>query len=103
MTSPDGTAFAVETAISASPLFEVATFAERVEPIDIDGVSGWVVTDELGDETETETTITWSQATDRTVTVRSTSERDAVIEAARSLQPVTADEWVAAFPEIQLD
>ena len=101
MTSPDGTAFAVETAISASPLFEVATFAERVEPIDIDGVSRWVVTDELGDETET--TITWSQATDRTVAVRSAASRDAVIEAARSLQPVTADEWVAAFPEIQLD
>ncbi len=101
MTTPDGTAFVVETAISASPLFRVGTFAEQVGSVDINGTAGWVVTDERDDANET--TVTWSQATDRTVAVRSTDERDAVIEVARSLRPVTADEWAAAFPETQLD
>ncbi len=54
MTSPDGTTFSVHTSASDSLLFDVATFAERVEPVDIGGASGWVVTDELEEDTAQE-------------------------------------------------
>jgi hypothetical protein len=45
--------------------------------------------------------VTWSPEIDRTVAVRSTAPRNEVIDAARSLQPVTADEWADAFPDAQ--
>jgi len=97
MTSPDGPTFTVTTTPSASPLFGVATYAERVEPVDIDGASGWVIVDEQ--ETGAEVAVTWSPATGRTVSVRGTASIDATVAAARSLQPVAADDWTAVFPE----
>ncbi len=97
MTSPDGSTFTVTTTPSTSPLFDVATYAERVEPVDVDGTSGWVIIDEQ--ETATEVTVTWSPATGRTVSVRGTTSVDVAVAAARSLQPVAADDWAAAFPE----
>lgn len=93
MTSPEGSTFTVETA-AGSPLFDAATFAERVEPVDINGTAGWAVTDE-GEDT-TWTIVTWSPETGRTISVRSSSPRDAVLDAARRLQPVSADEWTSA-------
>jgi len=100
MTSANGSTFTVQTAISAAPLFEVATYAARIDPIDIDGVTGWVVTDEFDEPADAvETTVTWSPETDRTVSVRSTAPRDEVIDAARLLRPVTADDWGATFPD----
>lgn len=101
MTSPDGSTFAVETSALNSPLFDVATYAERVDPVDINGVSGWVVTDELGDATAT--SVTWSPEDGRTVTVRSTVPPDVVVDVARLLQTVPAEEWTAAFPDTQVD
>ncbi len=102
MSSPDGATFTVHTSASATPLFDAATFAERIEPVDINGASGWVVTDEL--EAGTETTVTWSPKSDRTVAVRSAASRAAVVDAARVLQPVSQDEWTAALkPETQVD
>lgn len=101
MASPDGSMFTVRTAASSSPLFDVATYAERLEQIDIDGTDAWIVTDELDDGTET--TVTWSANANHTVTVRSTTDRDAVVAVARSLQPVAEDEWTAAFPKSELD
>lgn len=95
MTAPDGSTFTVETA-TGSPLFDAATFAARVERIDIDGRSGWVVVDE--NEDVTSTVVTWSPDTGRTISVRSDAPREQVVEAARQLRPVTADEWAAAFP-----
>lgn len=97
MTSPTGSTFTVETA-AGSPLFDAATFAERIEPIDINGTAGWVVTDEGGDATGT--VVTWSPQTGRTISVRSSAPRDAVVDAARRLQPVAADEWSSSFPEL---
>ncbi len=97
MTSPDGSTFAVTTTPSASPLFDVATYAERVEPVDVDGTSGWVIIDEQ--DTATEVTVTWSPATGRTVSVRGTTSVDVAVAAARSLEPVAADDWAAVFPE----
>lgn len=102
MASANDSTFTVVTAISASPLFEVATYADRIDPIDIGDSTAWVVTDELDDPTDAvETTVTWSPETDRTVSVRSTAPRDEAIDAARSLQPVTADDWAKAFPDAQ--
>lgn len=43
MTSPDASTFTVETA-AGSPLFDAATFAERIEPVDVNGSAGWVMT-----------------------------------------------------------
>ena len=97
MTSAEGSTFTVETAISASPLFDVATFADRIEPVDINGVPGWVVTEQLDDGAET--AVTWSPETDRVVTVRSAADSDAVVDVARLLQSVSADEWTAVFPD----
>lgn len=100
MTSPDGATFTVETA-AGSPLFDAATFAERVERVDVNGAAGWVVTDE-GEEATT-TTVTWSPESGRTISVRSSAPRDAVLDAARRLQPVSTDEWTSQFPELDLD
>jgi hypothetical protein len=97
MTSPDGSTFAVTTTPSASPLFDVASYAERVEPVDIDGTSGWIIIDEQ--ETGTGVAVTWSPAAGRTVSVRGTTSVDATVAAARSLQPVAADDWAGVFPE----
>jgi hypothetical protein len=94
MSSPDGATYSIATSPSSSPLFDVATFADRVEPIDIDGTDGWIVTEELDDGTET--TVTWSASDDHTVTVRGTTSPATVIDAARSLQPVSEDDWTAA-------
>jgi hypothetical protein len=96
MISPDGATFSVHTSPSAAPLFDAATFAERIEPVDVNGAAGWVVTDEQ--ESGTETAVTWSPKNDRTVTVRSAASPAAVIDVARLLQPVSQDEWAAAFP-----
>ena len=101
MISPDGTTFSVHASPSAAPLFGAATFAERIEPVDVNGAAGWVVTDEL--ESGTETAVTWSPKNNRIVTVRSTASSDAVIDVARLLQPVSQDEWAAAFPADQSD
>ncbi|HSP28298.1 MAG TPA: hypothetical protein VLN74_07085 [Ilumatobacteraceae bacterium] len=95
MTSPEGSAFTVETA-TGSPLFDAATYAERVEPVDVNSTAGWVVTRE--GEGATETVVTWSPELGRTISVRSSAPRGAVVDAARLLQPVTADEWASAFP-----
>ena len=100
MTSPEGSTFTVETA-TGSPLFDAATFAERVEPVDINGATGWVVVDDGEDLTGT--VVTWSPETGRTVSVRSSAPRDAVLDAARRLQPVPADEWTSSFPELGRD
>jgi hypothetical protein len=97
MTSPGVPTFTVTTTPSASPLFDVATYADRVEPVDIDGTSGWIIIDEQ--ETGTEVAVTWSPATGRTVSVRGTASVDATVAAARSLQPVAADDWAGVFPE----
>jgi hypothetical protein len=97
MISPDGSTFAVTTTPSTSPLFDVATYAERVEPIDVNGTNGWVVVDEQ--EAGTEVAVTWSPATGRTVSVRSTASVDDAIAAARSLQPAAADDWTDVFPD----
>jgi hypothetical protein len=99
MTAPDGSTFTVDTS-AASPLFDVATFAERIEPIDIDGTAGWIVIDERDEGTVT--AVTWS-LDGRTVTVRSSAARDAVVDAARMLQPVSPDRWTTAFPASQID
>ena len=97
MTSPDGTTFSVHTSASDSLLFDVATFAERVEPVDIGGASGWVVTDEL--EEDTATAVTWSPESSRMVIIRSTASQAAVVDAAALLlQPVSQDKWTAVFP-----
>lgn len=102
MTAPDGATFTVETSVSASPLFDAATFAERIEPVDVNGTSGWVLTDERDDGTAT--VVTWSPESERVVTVSSIDEPEAaVVGAARSLQPVNADEWTAAFPDAPAD
>ncbi len=95
MTSPDGSTFTVETA-TESPLFDAATFAERVEPVDVDGATGWVVVDEGEDATST--VVTWSPETGRTISVRSHAPRDTVVDVARQLRPVSAEEWISAFP-----
>lgn len=99
MTAPDGSTFTVDTS-AESPLFDVATFAERIEPIDINGTAGWIVIDERDEGTVT--AVTWS-LDDRTITVRSTAPRDAVVEAARMIQPVSTDEWSAAFLASETD
>ncbi len=100
MTSPDGSMFTVETA-TGSPLFDVATFAERVESVDVNGTAGWVVADE-GDEF-TETIVTWAPESGRTISVRSSAPRDDVLDAARRLEPVSAGDWTSTFPEAGLD
>jgi hypothetical protein len=97
MTSPDGPTFTVTTTPSASPLFDVATYAERVEPVDVDGTSGWVIVDEQ--ETGAVVTVTWSPETGRTVSVRGTASIEATVAGARSLQPVAADDWTEMFPQ----
>jgi hypothetical protein len=96
MTAPDGATFTVTTTPSASPLFDVATYAERVEPVDVDGTSGWVITDEQ--DAGPVVAVTWSPVAGRTVTVRGTASVDATVDAARSLQAVTAGDWTAVFP-----
>jgi hypothetical protein len=101
MTSPGGPTFAVTTTPSASPLFDVAGYAERVEPVDVDGISGWVIVDEQ--ESWPEVTVTWSPVTGRTVSVRGTASIDATVAAARILQPVAADDWTAVFPDALAD
>jgi hypothetical protein len=100
MTSPEGAEFTVETA-AGSPLFDVATFAERVESVDVSGSSGWIVTDEGEDGTVT--TVTWSTGTGGAISVRSSAPADVVVDAARRLQPVSADEWMSFFPDVGLD
>jgi hypothetical protein len=95
MTSPDGTTFTVETSTSA-PLFDVATFAERIEPVEIDGTDGWIAVDEQ--ETGTAITVAWSPEDGRTVHVRSIAPSDVVVDAARALSVVSSDDWTAAFP-----
>ena len=100
MTSPDGSVFTVETA-AGSPLFDVATFAERVESVDVNGSAGWAVTDE-GEEV-TETIVAWAPESGRTIRVRSSAPRDDVLDAARRLESVSADEWTSTFPEAGID
>lgn len=97
MTSPEGSTFSVETA-AGSPLFDAATFADRVEPVDINGTAGWVVTDQAEDATAT--VVTWSPETGRSISVHSSAPRDAVVDAARLLQPASAEEWTSLFPEL---
>ncbi len=92
--------FAVETA-ARSPLFDVATFAEHVESVDVNGTAGWVVTDE--GEGGTETIVTWAPESGRTISVRSSAPRDDVLDAARRLEPVSADDWTSTFPEAEPD
>jgi hypothetical protein len=92
MTAPDGATFTVTTA-GGSPLFDAATFAERVEPVDINGSSGWVVTDEA--DGATHTIVTWSTEPGRRISVRSSAPPDAIVGAARRLQPVTEEEWTS--------
>ncbi len=101
MTSTDGSTFTVTTTASASPLFDAATYAERVEPVDVDGTSGWVIVDEQ--EPGAEATVTWSPVTGRTISVRSTASVDAVVAAARSLRPVAADDRSAVFAHAWAD
>lgn len=93
MTSPRGSTFTVETA-PGSPLFDVATYAERVERIDVDGSAGWIVEERRSDGALT--TVTWSPEPGRTVSVRSTASADEVVDAARQLRPVAIDDWLAA-------
>ena len=100
MTSPQGATFTVETT-TGSPLFEAATFAERVEPVDIGEATGWVVVAE--DEDATGTVVTWSPEIGRTITVRSSAPRDEVLDVARRLQPVSAEDWTSSFPELPPD
>jgi hypothetical protein len=97
MTSADGSTFTVTTTPTASPLFDVATYAERIEPVDVGGTSGWVIVDEQ--EPGAEATVTWSPVTGRTISVRSSASVDAVVAAARSLRAVAADDWSAVFPD----
>lgn len=94
MTARDGSTFTVETA-AGSPLFDVATYAERIEPVDINGSAGWIVEDA---EAATSRLVTWSPETGRTVSVRSDSPRDVLVDAARQLRAVSAAEWASAFP-----
>lgn len=94
MTAPDGSAFMVETA-PGSPLFDAATYAEHIEPADVNGIAGWIVE---GDEDATSTVVTWSPETGRTVSVRGNAPRGAVVDAARQLRVVSADEWTSSFP-----
>jgi hypothetical protein len=94
MTSPVGSTFTVETA-PGSPLFDVSTFADRIEPVDIDGIAGWIVEDRRSDRALI--TVTWSPEPGHTVSVRSTASADEVVDAARQLRPVAADEWRAAM------
>jgi hypothetical protein len=94
MTSPGGSTFTVETA-PGSPLFDVATFAERIEPVDVDGIAGWIVEDRRGDGAVI--TVTWSPEPGHAVSVRSTASADDVVDAARQLRPVAVDEWRAAL------
>ncbi len=100
MSSPDGSMFTVETA-AGSPLSDVASFAERVESVDVNTTAGWVVADE-GEEV-TETIVTWAPESGRTISVRSSATRDDVLDAARRLEPVSADDWTSTFPEAGLD
>jgi hypothetical protein len=100
MVSPDGLVFTVETA-AGWPLFDVVTFAERIESVDVNGTPGWVVTDEGEDVTET--IVTWRPESGRTISVRSSAPPDDVLDAARRLQPVSADEWTSTFPEAGAD
>lgn len=100
MTSPDGSLFTVETS-AGSPLFDVATFAERVEAVVVNGSAGWAVTDE-GDDV-TETIVTWAPESGRTISVRSSALRADVLGAARRLEPVSADDWTSTFPEAGID
>ena len=100
MTSPYGSMFTVETS-AGSPLFDVATFAERVESVDVNGSAGWAITGE-GEEV-IETIVTWAPESGRTISVRSSASRDDVLDAARRLEPVSADEWTSTFPQAGLD
>lgn len=100
LTSPDGSTFRVETA-AGSPLFDVAYFAERVKPVDVNGTAGWVVTDESEDLTDT--IVTWAPESGRTISVRSSAPPAEVLDVARRLQPVSADEWTSMFPEAIAD
>jgi hypothetical protein len=93
MAAPDGATFTVETT-AGSPLFDAATYAERLEPVDINGTDGWVA--DVGEDA-TSTVVTWSPATGRTVSVRSNAPRGDVVDAARQLQEVSADEWASSF------
>ncbi len=94
MTSPDGSTFVVETAVG-SPLFDVATHAERIESVDVSGVAGWIVEGSEGGATSV---VTWAPETGRTVSVRSTDAQDTVVDVARQLEVVSADEWTSSFP-----
>ena len=100
MASPDGSTYTVETA-AGSPLFDVATFAEHIEPVDIEGATGWVVTDEGEDVTET--IVAWAPESGRTISVRSSAPPDDVVDAARRLRLVSVDDWTSTFPEAELD
>jgi hypothetical protein len=101
MTSPEGLTFTVETT-TGSPLFDAATFAERVDPVDINGATGWIILGQEGKDA-TGTVVTWSPETGRTINVRSSAPRNEVVDAARRLQTVSADEWTASFPEVPRD
>ena len=96
MTAPGGSTLTVETA-AGSPLFDAATHAERIEPVDINGTPGWVVTGEGEDASST--VVTWSPETGRAVSVRGSAPRDAVVDGARQLRAVSAAEWTSSFPE----
>ena len=97
MTSPDGSTFTVQTT-TGSPLFDAATFAERVEPVDISGTTGWAIISEENREAAG-TVVTWAPESGRTISVRSSAPRAEVLDAARRLQPVSADEWTSSFSD----
>ncbi len=101
LTSPDGSTFTVETT-TGSPLFDAATFADRVEPVDVNGTTGWAIISEEGRDASG-TVVTWAPESGRTISVRSSASQDEVLDAARRLQLVSASEWTASFPELERD
>ena len=83
----------VETFPAADPL-AVPALGDRLEPVTIEGVTGWHASREGPDGTWN--AVVWSPLPGAFVAVSGTADLDAVLDVARSLAPVDEATWLAA-------
>ena len=100
-TTAEGAVITVETATSPTPLFAVASVADRIEATEIDGTGAWIASrDDGGGEWNA---LVWRATPNRIVVVSGQTELAEIRSLAESLQIVEQAAWRRALPNATVD
>lgn len=100
-TTAEGAVITVETATSPTPLFAVASIADRIEATEIDGTGAWIASrDDGGGEWNA---LVWRATPNRIVVVSGQTELAEIRRLAESLQIVEQAAWRRALPDATVD